>query len=63
MEQARWAYVLVLSQADILVKDALEVLSLVRSMKNNLAPINWIPATVSLIPRYWEHHDPDFDKA
>ena len=34
----------------------LEVLSLVRSMKNNFAPISQIPgAVLSLIPNYWEH--------
>ena len=54
----------VLLQVDYLLKDVLEVLSLVRSTKNNFAPINRIPgAILSLIPRYWERLDPDFDKS
>ena len=46
------------------MKDTLEVLSqLVRFMKNNLAPINRIPAAIpSLIPNYWDRQDQDVDK-
>ncbi|KAF9647934.1 hypothetical protein BDM02DRAFT_3187558 [Thelephora ganbajun] len=48
------------SEVDRLEQDALEVLRLVRSMKNKLAPINRIPPEVfSLIPRYWNERDMD----
>ena len=41
------------SQVDALERVALEVLSSVRSMKNNFAPVNRIPgAILSLIPKY-----------
>ena len=41
------------SQVGILEHDVLEVLSLVRSMKNTFAPINRVPREVfSLIPEY-----------
>ena len=40
-------------QADTLERDALEVLSLTRFLKNSLAPVNRIPPDVlSLIPYY-----------
>ncbi|KAF9647937.1 hypothetical protein BDM02DRAFT_3116260, partial [Thelephora ganbajun] len=46
-----------------LEQKTLEVLSLVRSVKNNFAPINRIPrAILSLIPRYWGHHHTDTDE-
>ena len=47
-------------QVDSLERDALQVLSLVRSTKNSLALINEIPPDVlSLIPNYWEDSDRD----
>ncbi|KAF9647935.1 hypothetical protein BDM02DRAFT_3187559 [Thelephora ganbajun] len=48
------------SEVDRLEQDALEVLRLVRSIKNKLAPINRIPPEVfSLIPEYWDKNDMD----
>jgi len=50
-------------QVDLLEKDVLEVLSLVRSMKNDLAPINSIPgAVLALIPNHWERQYMDTSK-
>jgi len=47
------AYASVLLQVDALERDALEMLGLVRSMKNHFAPISKIPLDVfSLIPKY-----------
>lgn len=47
-------------QADSLERDALEVLRLVRSIKNSFAPINRIPPEVlSLIPGYYDEDDTD----
>lgn len=47
-------------QADALEKDASEVLSLVRSLKNSLAPINKIaPVVLSLVPDYFDEYDVD----
>ena len=47
---------------NILERDALEVLSLVQSVKNLFAPINRIPPEVlSLIPDYWHKTDTDRD--
>ena len=44
-------------QVNALEQDALEVLSIVRSFKNSLAPVNRIPPEVlSLIPDYCEEH-------
>jgi len=41
-------------QVGLLEQDALELLSLVRSMKNDFAPISRIPGVaLSLIPDYW----------
>ena len=62
--QKRLTYTFVLFlQVDVLERDVLEVLSLVRSMKNNFAPVNWIPgAVLSLIPHYWERQYMDTDK-
>jgi len=56
-----WAYTLVLlSQVDVLEQDAMEVLGLIRSMKNGFAPINRIPLDIfSLIPKYWDHETMD----
>ena len=52
-----------LLQVDRLEQDALEVLSLIRSVKNKLAPISRIPgAVLSLIPNYWERQYIDTDK-
>ena len=49
-------------QVDLLEQDTLEVLGLVRSMRNNFAPINRIPAAVlSLIPDHWGNHYMDAD--
>jgi len=48
-------HVALLLQVDALEQDALEVLGLVRSMENNLAPINQIPSDIfSHIPEYLE---------
>ena len=56
--RARWFTVSF--QVDSLERDALQVLSLVRSMKNTLALINKIPSDVlSLIPNYWEDSNRD----
>ena len=45
---------------DVFERDALEVLSLVRSIKNSFAPINWIPPEIlSLAPDYY---DEDIDR-
>ena len=47
-------------QANALERDALEVLSLVRSMKNTIAPVNRTPPEVlSLIPDYWGDYKKD----
>ncbi|KAF9647936.1 hypothetical protein BDM02DRAFT_2475488 [Thelephora ganbajun] len=47
-------------EVDRLEQDALEVLRLVRFMKNNFTPINRIPPEVfSLIPGYWNGCDMD----
>ena len=47
-------------QVDALEHDALQVLNLVRSMKNSLALINKIPPDVLfLIPNYWEDSNRD----
>jgi hypothetical protein len=49
-------------QANTLERDAFEVLRLVRSMKNSLAPINRIPPEIlSLIPDYYREDDMDED--
>ena len=49
-----------LLQVDVLERDALEVLGLIRSLKNNFAPVNRIPPEVfSLIPKYWDKGDVD----
>jgi hypothetical protein len=49
-------------QVDALEQDAFEVLRLVRSMKNSLAPINRIPPEVlSLIPDYYHEYNIDQD--
>jgi len=54
------AYMFVSLQAGVLEQDALEVLSLIRSMKNHLAPINRIPPDVfSLVLGYWSDTDMD----
>ena len=46
------------SQVDVLERDVLELLSLVRSVKNTLSPINRIPRDVlSIIPEYWADED------
>ena len=51
---------LLLPQVDALEGDALEVLSMIRSMKNTFALINRTPPTVfALIPRYWDDRDRD----
>ena len=50
-------------QVDALERDALEILSLVRSVKNSLAPINRIPTEVlSLIPDYFDEDEGDADQ-
>ena len=50
-------------QVDALEQDALEVLSMVRSLKNSLAPINRIPPEIlSLLPDYSDEDDPDSDQ-
>ena len=49
-------------QVDALEDDVLQVLNLVRSVKNTLAPINKIPPEVlSLIPNHWQCSDGDED--
>jgi hypothetical protein len=49
-------------QADALERDGFEVLRLVRSMKNSLAPINRVPPEIlSLIPDYCCEDDMDRD--
>jgi len=57
------AYAIVLlSQVDLLEQDVMEVISLIRSMKNSFAPINQIPLEIlSLIPEYWDHDTMDED--
>ena len=54
-------YVLVpLLQVTALEKDAMEVLSLIRTIGNSLTPINRIPPGIlSLIPRYWSRTERD----
>ena len=43
------------AEANSLEQDALEVLNLVGSVKNSLAPINWIPPEIlSFIPDYYD---------
>ena len=56
-----WVYALVLlSQVDVLEQNAMEVLGLIRSVKNGFAPINRIPSEVfSLVPQYWDHDTMD----
>ena len=56
-----WAYMRVVSlQVNILERDVIEVLSLIWTMKNGFAPINWIPPEVfSLIPKHWSHAEMD----
>jgi hypothetical protein len=50
-------------QVDALERDALEVLRLIRSVKNSLAPINRVPPEVlSRIPDYYDEDDTDTDK-
>jgi hypothetical protein len=47
---------------DALERDALEVLSLVRSVKNSFAPINRIPPEIlSLVPDYYDKNGTDRD--
>jgi len=47
-------------QVDVLERDTLELLGLVRSVKSSLAPISRIPSDVfSLVPGYWEGDDVD----
>ena len=49
-----------LLQVAALKKDATEILSLIRTVENSLAPINRIPPEVfSLIPEYWSHAEMD----
>lgn len=46
-----------------LEQDVLEVLSLVRTIKNSFAPINRIPPEVlSFIPDYWDNDEDDPDQ-
>ena len=53
---------MLLLQVDVLVRDASEVLDLVRSMKNILAPINRISSEVfSLFPEYLEGYSMEED--
>ncbi|KAF9643191.1 hypothetical protein BDM02DRAFT_3104714, partial [Thelephora ganbajun] len=48
----------VVFQLDTLEHDALEVLRLLRSTRNTLAPINRIPPEVlTLIPDFWDRSD------
>lgn len=56
-----WAYLLAMSlQVKTLERDAIEVLSLVRTMRNGFAPINRIPPEVfSLVPKHWSHAEMD----
>jgi len=55
-----WAHISVSPQVGVLEQDAMEVLSLIRSMKNHLAPINRIPPDVfSLVLGYWSDTDMD----
>jgi len=50
-------------QVDLLEQDVLKVLNLVRSVKNDFAPINRIPgAVLSLIPNYWDRQYIDTSK-
>lgn len=52
----------VVFQVNILERDVLEVLGLVRSVKNSFAPINRIPSEIlSLIPDYWDEDEMDQD--
>jgi len=56
----RLTHLVSLSQVDALVQDALEVLGLVRSTKNNSAPISKISSDVfSLIPGYLKDYEED----
>ena len=49
-----------LLQVDALEENALEVLGLIRSMKNTFALVNRMPLDVfSLIPEYWDRHERD----
>ena len=49
---------------DALERDALKVLSLVRSVKNSFAPINRIPPEIlSLVPDYYDKNGTDRDLA
>ena len=51
----RWWLMRVAFQVDALAQDAFDVLRLIRSWSNSLAPINRIPPEIlSLLPDFWD---------
>ena len=62
VDACRVAYTGPCFQVTTLEQDALEVLGLLRSVRNTFVPINQIPPEVfSLIPDYWESQDAEKD--
>jgi hypothetical protein len=50
-------------QLDVLEQDASEILRLIRSWKNRLAPVNRVPPEIlALIPDFWKKHYDDTDR-
>ena len=48
----------VVFQFNVIEKDALDILQLIRSWRNSVAPINQIPPEIlTLVPDFWDKHD------